>query len=456
MRGRLRRRVTAVAVIAISVPLLAIAVMVSVSLRNDAMRPENAPVQGIVLCTWVVPVGPEEHAASMQERSGGRCSTRSSVQTTYLKIGNLTGAKFPAEDLMVEAHAHRTAYHCTPELSLWPLTDPAATRGQCVGDDMGLGVPGPLSLAEESDEFAGAQRDLNRSVLLMFGGALALITAFGLAVWLATGRVLLPVEAIRRELADITEHDLVRRVPVPLGRDELGELAATVNSALDRLERAVEENRRFAADASHELRGPIAALRAELEIARSHPDHADWPEVVAGALADTDRIQALATDLLLLTRLDHTSAASTSVDLAALVREEVTRHRSGHELVAELPDDPVQVLGSRPLLGRLLGNLLDNADRHAESAITVRLSTTDSHVILEVADDGPGIPEADRERVFDRFTRLDEARARDTGGTGLGLAIARRIAAVHRGTLVVGASARGALLVAALPRADRL
>ncbi|WP_440901553.1 ATP-binding protein, partial [Actinosynnema sp.] len=120
------------------------------------------------------------------------------------------------------------------------------------------------------------------------------------------------------------------------------------------------------------------------------------------------------------------------------------------------PDDPVPVRGSRPLLDRLLGNLLDNAERHAGSAITVRLSAVDGQAVLEVADDGPGIPEAARERVFDRFTRLDEARARDTGGTGLGLAIARRIAAVHRGTLVVGASARGALLIASLPRADRL
>ncbi|ATE56516.1 sensor histidine kinase [Actinosynnema pretiosum] len=433
-------RVTGLAMVAIEVPLLAIVVTTAVSLRDDA-------VQQLLLCTMatdVFPLGGDPITwrlkATVCEESG-------------ISIASPRGSE-PLPTYLSLSEDRRTPF-CRPQLSLWPFTDPGAAGSRCIPPAEFPELPDVLPEAR-AKQFTQAQRDLNHKILLLFGGAFALTALTGFAVWVAMGRVLRPVEAIRRELADITEHDLARRVPLPRVRNELSELAVTVNTALDRLERAVEENRRFAADASHELCGPIAALRAELEIALSHPENAHWSSVVEGALADTDRIQALATDLLLLTRLDHTKSISTPLDLAALARADVARRRSVHELVVELPDDPVQVLGSRALLDRLLGNLLDNAERHAESAITVRLSAVDGQAVLEVADDGPGIPEADRERVFDRFTRLDEARARDTGGTGLGLAIARRIAAVHRGTLVVGASARGALLIASLPRADRL
>ncbi|WP_053721286.1 histidine kinase dimerization/phospho-acceptor domain-containing protein [Saccharothrix sp. NRRL B-16348] len=135
---------------------------------------------------------------------------------------------------------------------------------------------------------------------------MSLIGLFAVVAWTATGRVLRPVEAIRRRMADITKHDLTGRVPVPRARNEIARLATTVNATLGRLEAAVEENRWFVADASHELRSPIAALRAELEIATTHPALADWPAVVDAALADTERLQHLATDLLLLARLDHT------------------------------------------------------------------------------------------------------------------------------------------------------
>ncbi|ACU39287.1 sensor histidine kinase [Actinosynnema mirum] len=456
MRGRLRRRVTAVAMAAISVPLLAIASLVAVYLRDEAMRLENAPGRGAGVCAVVMVTQPEAVAEDRWQWRTTQCDGAGYEHRSLpVRVGDVPMTGIAAEDVVVAAKALRSSHYLVPELSLWPLTDPVRIGHRRITED-GSPISTVGARPEELEQVAAVQQRLNQEVLLLFGGALALTALTGIAVWLAVGRALRPVGAIRRELADITEHDLARRVPLPRVRNELSELAATVNTALDRLERAVEENRRFAADASHELRSPIAALRAELEIARSHPENADWPSVVEGALADTDRIQALTTDLLLLTRLDHTKSISAPLDLVALAREDVARRRSGHELVVDLPDAPVQVLGSRPLLGRLLGNLLDNAERHAESAITVRLSTTDDSVVLEVADDGQGIPEADRERVFDRFTRLDEARARDTGGTGLGLAIARRIAAVHRGTLVVGASARGALLIAALPRADRL
>ncbi|XVS61810.1 sensor histidine kinase [Actinosynnema sp. CA-299493] len=308
--------------------------------------------------------------------------------------------------------------------------------------------------AELRARLSESQRTLNNQILLLTLGAIALISLFGGVVWLAMGWVLRPVEAIRREMADITEHDLTRRVPVPLARNEIADLAATVNATLDRLEAAAEDNRRFVADASHELRSPIAALRAELEIATIHPDLADWPAVVDAALADTERLQHLATDLLLLARLDHTPVTTgheAIVDFTNLVSEHTSRRRSQHTLTTDLPRHPALVRGSLPLLDRLLGNLLDNAERHATSTITVRLTTIDDEAVLEVTDDGPGIPTDDHEHIFDRFTRLDHARTRDTGGTGLGLPIARRIATTHHGTLHASDHPTGARLTTAIP-----
>ncbi|PWK81130.1 signal transduction histidine kinase [Lentzea atacamensis] len=218
---------------------------------------------------------------------------------------------------------------------------------------------------------------------------------------------------------------------MPSSDNEIARLGATLNETLDRMHRTVEDTRRFVADASHELRSPLAALRAELEIALSHPHLADWPTVVKAALEDTERLQELTTDLLLLARLDADALdKQDTVDLTAVVRREVSRRA----MVTLEADDHVLVPGRRAQLSRLLGNLLDNAERHAGTEVMVRLRGGSS-ATLEVIDDGPGIPEADRERVFDRFTRLDEARTRAAGGAGLGLAIARRIATRHHGTL---------------------
>lgn len=268
-----------------------------------------------------------------------------------------------------------------------------------------------------------------------------LLATVGILTWRATGRALRPVEAIRAEVAAIGDRDLDRRVPAPRSDDEIARLAHTMNAMLDRLEAAGTRQRRFIADASHELRSPLTVLRTQLEVARAHPDPAVRDDLVAGALQDTDRLQTLATDLLLLARLDTTGTdrPGEPVDLTELVRATVD---SGgprpHPAVLRTPED-VTVTGNPLWLGRLLTNLLDNAQRHAGSRVTVRLSTdaTTGEAVLDVADDGPGIAPADRERIFERFTRLDDARSRDDGGTGLGLPIARDIAAIHGGTLTV-------------------
>ncbi|MBJ6614690.1 cell wall metabolism sensor histidine kinase WalK [Streptomyces sp. I4(2020)] len=265
--------------------------------------------------------------------------------------------------------------------------------------------------------------------------------------WLVTGRALRPVEGIRREMAAITaSEDLRRRVPEPATHDEVARLARTTNATLAALEASVERQRAFVADASHELRSPIASLRTQLEVAAAHPELLD----LDGAVEDTVRLQNLAADLLLLARLDTGERpAGTRVDLAALARE-AAAGREGVTVEAE----PVEVSGSRGQLSRVLANLLDNAERHARERITVTVRREGGAAVVGVADDGEGVAEADRERIFERFVRLDAARSRDDGGAGLGLAIARDVAVRHGGTLTAGAApAGGALFELRLPLA---
>ncbi|MET9230016.1 HAMP domain-containing sensor histidine kinase [Lentzea sp. NPDC003310] len=328
-----------------------------------------------------------------------------------------------------------------PRLSLWPFSEAASY------DPVPEGLP--LEPGDAVEIATAAQRQLNGETLALLG-VLALITGLvSVTVLAATSRVLRPVEIMRAELAEINEHNLARRVPVPTSDNEIARLAATLNDTLDRVHRSVEDTRRFVADASHELRSPLAALRAELEIALSHPGMADWPTVVKSALDDAERLQELTTDLLLLARLDADALDNQdTVDLSAVVAREVSRRA----MVTLHADENVLVPGRRAQLSRLLGNLLDNAERHAGTEVVVRLRGGET-ATLEVIDDGPGIPEADRERVFDRFTRLDEARTRAAGGAGLGLAIARRIATRHQGTLEAtdAEGFRGIRFVATIP-----
>ncbi|MGY3204126.1 sensor histidine kinase [Streptomyces sp. TE5632] len=281
-------------------------------------------------------------------------------------------------------------------------------------------------------------------MLIGFPLLAALVAAM---TWVLTGRALRPVAAIREEMAAITaSEDLTRRVPEPATHDEIARLARTTNETLAALETSVERQRSFVADASHELRSPIASLRTQLEVAAAHPELLD----LDGAVEDTVRLQHLAADLLLLARLDAGERpVEGRVDLAALAREEAAG-RTGVTVDAET----AEVAGSRGQLGRVLGNLLDNGRRHAREKVSVTVRCEGGWAVLGVADDGDGVAEADRERIFQRFVRLDDARSRDDGGAGLGLAIARDVAVRHGGTLTAGAApAGGALFELRLPLA---
>ncbi|MFF0159455.1 sensor histidine kinase [Streptomyces sp. NPDC005263] len=300
--------------------------------------------------------------------------------------------------------------------------------------------------------YAGAplsaeQGAVRTALTVMLVGFPLLLAVAAAVTWLVTRRALRPVEGIRGEMAAITaSEDLARRVPVPDTHDEVARLARTTNETLAALESSVERQRRFVADASHELRSPIASLRTQLEVGAAHPELLD----VAGAVEDTVRLQRLAADLLLLARLDagERPTADARLDLAALAREEADG-RTG--VTVEAPEG-VTVVGSRGQVGRLLTNLLDNAGRHARSAVRVTVRRAGDWAVVEVADDGDGVPEGDRERIFERFVRLDAARSRDDGGAGLGLAIARDVAVRHGGTLTVGdAPAGGAQFELRLP-----
>ncbi|MGI5155687.1 sensor histidine kinase [Microbispora sp. CA-102843] len=274
-------------------------------------------------------------------------------------------------------------------------------------------------------------------------------------------RALLPVRAIRAELDEINASDLGRRVPVPESKGEIHDLAQSVNYTLDRLEETLEQQRRFTSDASHELRSPITAIRAQVEDALLAPQESDLREIGPAVLKSLERLQAVAADLLTLARLDAGAPCEREpLDLGRLVAAELDVRRPVRRIVSHLTPGVV-VRGDRIRLGRLVTNLLDNAERHAATTVRLEVRREDPPdrdprfrsglAVLEVLDDGTGIAQHQRELVFQRFTRLDTARSRHVGGAGLGLPIARQIAESHGGTLTIIDSPRGACFLLRLP-----
>ncbi|GAA2087514.1 HAMP domain-containing sensor histidine kinase [Actinomadura alba] len=297
----------------------------------------------------------------------------------------------------------------------------------------------------------------HRLQLLTGAGVLlgAALTAWG--NWWVSGRSLRPVTAIRETMAAISVSDLSLRVPKPPGCTEYALLAATANETLARLEESAERQRRFASTTSHELRTPLTGLRARLEEAVLYPRDVDPHETIHEALAVTDRLETIVDDLLVLARLRAgVPAAQGPLDLGALVTAEVAEAaaRADGVPVDVRAGRDVNVRGNRIQLIRILDNLLANARRHAETSVEVTAERAGDQAVVTVTDDGDGIAPQDRERVFERFTRLDGGRRRDPKGSGLGLAISRDIAQNHHGTLLIEDSPRGARFVLRLPLMD--
>jgi signal transduction histidine kinase len=313
------------------------------------------------------------------------------------------------------------------------------------------GPGGPLTVVVAGSlATAGRGVEIARNLLLI--GCPLLVLVAGGATFVAAGRALRPVEAIRARVAELTDRDLGQRVPVPAVRDEVGRLAETMNAMLARLQAGQAAQRQFVADASHELRSPLSTIVAALDLVHGR-DERDAARLAA-MRADAERLARLVDDLLLLARADERglSPRSDEVDLDELLYAEELRLRSTADVAVAVRVEAVRLVGDRSQLGRVVRNLVDNAVRHAGGSIRLGLRRDGGDAVLEVADDGPGIPAADRERVFDRFVRLDAGRARAVGGAGLGLAIVAEVVTAHGGRVeALDAPGGGALLRVTLP-----
>jgi signal transduction histidine kinase len=294
-----------------------------------------------------------------------------------------------------------------------------------------------LHLATAADDVSDSVDALRNSLLVAIPAAVALLA---IVAWWLVGRALQPVEMVRSEVASIDDKDLARRVPVPDSGDEISRLATTMNLMLDRIESGVVGLQRFVADASHELRSPLTRIRTELEVDLADLAESDLVATHRSVLEETVALEQLVGDLLFVARTDagRQTLRVEPVDLDDLVLAEVERLRTSTTLVLDVSRVSAgQVVVDRGQMVRAIRNVADNAARHAARVVIFELREDQGEVLLLVADDGPGIPPEDQERVFERFARTDEGRSRDEGGSGLGLAIVRDVIERHGGTVDV-------------------
>ncbi|MCW2841764.1 MAG: hypothetical protein JWR55_3247 [Aeromicrobium sp.] len=427
----LRARVTLGAVVVVAVALalgaLAFRAALAHSLRADAERSAEMRVEAL---------------AAEVERQGPDVITRLDDEAARLvdRDGSVLAASEDAEGESLPLREDPSEVVVDDEPAL------------VVSEDLDDGREVVLAYSLEVDEQVGGT--VGRLLLVAIPVLVALV---GLTVWLVVGRALAPVARIRKEVDAIGADRLDRRVPDGGAGDEIALLAGTMNRMLTRLDDSQQAQRRFVSDASHELRSPLATLRQHAELARSHPEVTSADELSGVVLGEGQRMQAIVEAMLLLARLDESAPhGSTPVDLDDLVIGELSRLRATSPglSVDGSATGAARVLGDVRLLGQLVRNLVDNAARHAEGRVALGVAEVGGVAVLTVDDDGAGIPEAERERVFERFVRLDEARAREAGGSGLGLAIVRAIARAHGGEVCIETSpAGGARFVVTIPAA---
>lgn len=339
-----------------------------------------------------------------------------------------------------------------PLLSTWPASEVTSST---LDDYLVVAVPSryqgaPVAVyAATSLDAVTDGVDATASALLI--AVPVLLVIIGAASWLLIGRTLRPVEAMRVEAASITAEQLDRRLPTPAVRDELGRLAETLNEMLGRLQEAQSRLERFTADAAHELRSPLTALLAQLEVGLAHPERTDWIELAREVHHAGTRLDELVDELLTLARAGDAGRIE-PVDLDELVLTEADLVRARGRVEVDLSAlSAVRLPGRADDLRRVIRNLLENAERHAAGRVTVTLTADTDIAELTVADDGPGIPASERSLVFGRFYRSQPSRSRDTGGAGLGLAITRELVHAHGGQVWVADTAVGAELRVRLP-----
>jgi signal transduction histidine kinase len=306
-------------------------------------------------------------------------------------------------------------------------------------------------VAQSLETLDEATRAIVAALLL---GMPVLAVVVGVATFVFVGRTLRPVEAMTRRAATITATNLDARLPVPDSRDEIAALAATMNTMLDRIETASAAQRRFVADASHELRSPLATIHANADLLTGAELAESAERSVTRIHRESTRLARLVDDLLLLARVDDAALRlrRAEVDLDDLVY--AARDRAAEErpdLRVDGAVTPVRVIGDADQLHRVLRNLVDNAMRHARSRVTISLGDEGGRAEIVVGNDGPAIAAEDQEKIFDRFVRLDDSRSRQDGGTGLGLSIARDIAVLHGGALTVDDLPDGVVFRLVLP-----
>ncbi|TSE01503.1 HAMP domain-containing protein [Skermania sp. ID1734] len=364
-------------------------------------------------------------------------------------------------------HNGRVQRTSSPE---WPdpLLDPAGTSAAAHSAQQPLGADSDLRVvARRATDAAGPETVLvaastesvestvaDVATLLAIGIPLLVIVGAAANYWLVR-RSLASVDAIRARVEHIETTNLSARVPVPAARDEIGRLAETMNAMLARIEAGHTAQRRFISDASHELRSPLATITAAVELARDHPELIDLQLINETMIPETDRMRRLVTDLLTLAAADEHRLALhiTDVDIDDLAAGVTSGLRLRNNVAVRTNLQPVRVRGDAEKLARAITNLTDNAEAHAATTVAVTTERTISGARITVDDDGTGIAEVDRGRVFDRFVRLDPDRARSAGGSGLGLAIVAEIVTAHHGEITVTSAPElsGARFVVDLP-----
>ncbi|GAA3823823.1 sensor histidine kinase [Cellulomonas soli] len=428
-RWSLRRRVVLAAAAALVVLLgagvatFAIALdRILLSSAQDAARSQLEQLVG------VVSLDPQDPAGTLERASveGSVVQLLDSHGSVLLSLGHdaADGPMTDRLDVPSGTVVQEQAGAIGPEQDPYALAVTGLVHG---GDRQTLLVAVPLDVESMA---------VTRAVVTLASGALVLLVVLVVGIDRTVHRALRPVTRITAQVREISRALSPHRVSVPPTGDEIAELAVTMNAMLDRLARADAASRRFVADASHELRSPLATLRLQVETSTSGATTLDGP-VVHGELL---RLQRLVDDLLTLARADDEGllALPREVDLDDVVEAEARRLAQVWPGALHVHLEPASVHGDAVRLGQALRNLVDNACRHTGGAIAILMQLDGDRVHVHVDNDGPPVPAEDRTRVFDRFVRLDEARVRDAGGSGLGLSIVEAIARAHAGTATTG------------------